>query len=204
VGLAGFGTLGQLVARKLQGWNLRLLATDPYVDLNIARDLNVELVSFESLLGSSDIVSLHVPLLPETTRLMNDKAFGLMKRGAILVNTARGAVVDEAALLSALDSGQLSCAGLDVFEEEPLPQTSQLRTHPRLVVTDHMAWYSEEAQLDLQKSAAREVVRACTGGLPEAIANPQVLAKLRRCGDWTPNHLAIWQARRAEALVRPG
>ena len=197
LGLVGLGTLGQAIARKLRGWNLRIIATDPYLDPAIAKDLDVELVPFKELLSQSDIVSLHVPLLPETTHLLNDEAFRLLKRGAIIVNTARGAVIDEAALVRAIDSGLVNCAGLDVFETEPLALDSVLRTHPRIVATDHMAWYSEESQLDLQRSAAREVVRACTGGLPEAIANPEVLQKLGRANEWKPNHLARWQALRA-------
>lgn len=196
VGLVGFGTLGQTVARKLQGWNLHLCATDPCIDPEVAERLNVKLVPFETLLRTSDIVSLHAPLLPETTHLMNDAAFSLMKPGAILVNTARGAIVDEAALLRALERKQLNCAGLDVFETEALPSTSPLRNHPRVVVTDHIAWYSEESQLDLQRTAAQEVARVAAGKLPEAIANPEVLNKLGRAAEWTPNHVAIWQARR--------
>ncbi len=199
VGLVGFGTLGQTVARKLQGWNLHICATDPYVDPDIAQSLNVKLVPFEMLLRSADILSVHAPLLPETTHLMNDAAFGLVKPGAIFVNTARGAIVDEAALLRAVERRHINCAGLDVCETEPLPLSSPLRLHPRIVVTDHIAWYSEESQLDLQRSASQEVARVCAGKLPEAIANPEVLAKLGRAAEWSPNHLARWQARRAQA-----
>ena len=123
-----------------------------------------------------------------------------MKRGAILVNTARGPVVSAEALLQALDHGQLACAALDVFEAEPPPGNSAVRQHPRLIITDHMGWYSEESQQELQRRAAEEVVRFCTGGLPEAIANPEVLVKLGRANEWTPNHLARWQRLRAERL----
>ena len=200
LGLVGFGTLGQTVARKLQGWDLRILATDPYVDAGVAKGLKVELVPFEKLLQESDIVSLHAPLLPETKHLMNGAVFGLMKRGAVLVNTARGAIVDEIALQQALNCGQINCAGLDVFEHEPLSKDSALRKHPRVVVTDHMAWYSEDSQLELQQRAAREVARVCMGELPEAIANPEVLEKLGRSAEWTPNHVARWQAQRRKAL----
>jgi D-3-phosphoglycerate dehydrogenase / 2-oxoglutarate reductase len=197
LGIVGLGTLGQAVARKLQGWNLRIIATDPYLEANVAHELDVELVPFEDLLRQSDFVSLHVPLLPETTHLINSTTIGLMKRGAVLVNTARGPVVSGSALLRALDEGHLSCAALDVFEQEPPPAESALLRHPRLIVTDHMAWYSEESQLELQRRAAEEVARCCTGRLPEAIANPEVLKKLGRANEWTPNHLARWQARRA-------
>jgi D-3-phosphoglycerate dehydrogenase / 2-oxoglutarate reductase len=203
VGLIGLGTLGQAVARKLQNWNVRLVATDPYLDLANAKSLNVELIPLTTLLAESDILSLHVPLLPESTHLINDWALAQMKRGAILVNTARGPVCDGAAIIRALDSGQLSAAALDVFESEPLASDSPLRHHPRLLVTDHTAWYSEESQVELQQRAACEVVRACMGGLPEAIANPEVLVQLGREKEWTPNYLASWQARRAATLSRP-
>jgi D-3-phosphoglycerate dehydrogenase len=179
-GIIGVGNLGQAVARKLQGWNIRLLGTDPFIEPKIAHALNVELVPLQTLLRESDFVSLHVPLLPETRHLINASTLAQMKRGAILVNTARGPVVSGSDLLRALDQGQLSCAALDVFEEEPPAKNSTLRNHPRLLVTDHTAWYSEESQLELQRRAAEEVTRACTGTLPEAIANPEVLARLSR------------------------
>jgi D-3-phosphoglycerate dehydrogenase / 2-oxoglutarate reductase len=202
LGLVGFGTLAQAVAKKLQGWNMRLIACDPYVDSESANALRVELVPFEELLAVSDYISLHVPLLPETHHLIRDETLRYMKRGAVLVNTARVSVVDGTAVLRALDSEQLSFAALDVFEEEPLPPDSALRKHPRLLVTDHTAWYSEESQIELQQRAAREVVRCCTGNLPEAIANPEVLDLLGRTAEWQPNHLARWQRRRAEMRDR--
>ncbi len=200
LGIVGLGTLGQAVARKFQGWGLRLVATDPFIDRPVADQLGVELMPFETLLQESDFVSLHVPLLTETRHLINRATLSLMKRGAILVNTARGPVVHGLDLLRALDEGQLSCAALDVFEEEPPARESPLRRHPRLLISDHVAWYSEESQMELQRRAAEEVVRVCTGRLPEAIANPEVLVKLGRAAEWQPNHLARWQAKRAAAL----
>jgi D-3-phosphoglycerate dehydrogenase / 2-oxoglutarate reductase len=201
VGLVGFGTLGQAVARKLGGWNLRLLAADPYIEREIVRRAGAELVPLDLLLRESDFVSLHLPLLPETRHLMAADTLARMKRGAILINTARGGLVSGAALLEALERGQLNAAALDVFEEEPLPADSALRSHPRLLVTDHMAWYSEESQIELQERAAREMARACTGGLPEHIANPEVLEPLGRAQEWTPTHLARWQAERGRRNV---
>jgi D-3-phosphoglycerate dehydrogenase / 2-oxoglutarate reductase len=203
LGLVGLGTLGQAVARKLSSWNIRLVAHDPYLDESVARALGVRLMALPELLSQSDFISLHVPLLPETTRLIRAETIALMKPRAILINTARGPVVCGESLLRALDSGQIECAALDVFEQEPLPPDSPLRHHPRLLVTDHTAWYSEESQIELQQRAAREVVRICTGGLPEAIANPEVLALLGRTREWQPNHLAVWQSRRAAALALP-
>jgi D-3-phosphoglycerate dehydrogenase len=203
IGIVGLGTLGQAVARKLQNWNLRLIATDPYVDPAIAQQLSVQLLPLETLLRESDYISLHVPLLPETTHLINPSTLALMKRGSILINTSRGPVVDGTALLAALDSGHLASAALDVFEQEPPLPSSPLRNHPRLIITDHMAWYSEDSQLDLQRKAALQATAVCLGRLPEAIANPEVLDRLGRAAEWTPNHLARWQRLRAAKLHNP-
>ncbi len=123
-----------------------------------------------------------------------------MKPSAILINTARGPVIDNQALLVALSEGRIAQAGLDVFEVEPPPADSPLRTHPRITVSDHVAWYSEESQTQLKITAAEEVVRACTGGLPIAIANPDVLNLLGRVAEWMPNDNARWQLKRIAAL----
>ena len=201
LGLVGFGNIAQSVARKMQGWSMRLLATDPFVDPERATALGVRLVDLDTLLRESDYVSLHVPLLPETRHLMNERSFSLMKPGAILVNTARGPVVDAKALLGALESKRVSQAALDVFEEEPPPLGSPLRTHPSMILTDHVAWYSEESQAELKVTAAEEAVRVCTGGLPKSIANPDVLQRIGRLKDWTPNDTYRWQVKRLEKLT---
>jgi D-3-phosphoglycerate dehydrogenase len=199
-GLIGLGNIGQSVARKLAGWQMTLLASDPFVDPKRAQELGVRLVDQGTLLGVSDYVSLHVPLLPETRHLMNDSQFSQMKSGAILINTARGPVVDAKALLGALDAGKVALAALDVFEQEPLPLDSPLRTHPRMILTDHVAWYSEESQAELKVTAAEEAVRVCQGRLPRSIANPEVLHLLGRFKDWTPTEMYQWQLRRLERL----
>jgi D-3-phosphoglycerate dehydrogenase len=200
LGLVGFGNIGQAVARKLAGWNLKLLATDPFVEPARAKALGVKLVDLDMLCGESDYVSLHVPLLPETRHLIGERTLGLMRPGAIVINTARGQVVDSPALLAAVESEQLAGAGLDVFEEEPLPPDSPLRRHPRIIVTDHTAWYSEESQVQLQTTAAEEIVRVCTGGLPASLANPEVLHRLGRFAEWTPSDNVRWQLKRMEKL----
>lgn len=200
MGLVGLGNIGRAVARKLNGWGMKLIATDPFVDAQRAEELGVRLVDFETLLKSSDYVSLHVPLLPETRHLMSARQFSLMKPGAILVNTARGPIVDGKALLDALNKGTLAQAALDVFEEEPPPATSPLRKHPNLILSDHLAWYSEDSQLELKISAAEEAVRVCTGGLPRSIANPDVLDRLGRLKDWSPNDTYRWQVKRIERI----
>ncbi len=203
LGLVGFGNIGQSMARKLNGWGLKLLVSDPFVDPKRAGDLGVKLVDLETLCRESDYVSLHCPLLPETQHLINQRTLALMKPGAILINTARGPIVDLNALRQALDAGHIASAGLDVFEEEPLPADSPLRKHPRVVLTDHTAWYSEESQVQLQRIAAEEMVRVCTGGLPHSLANPEVLQRLGRFAEWTPSETVRWQLRRLEKLGAP-
>lgn len=201
LGLVGFGNIAQATARKMGGWGMRLLATDPFVDPARAKELNTELVPLDTLLRESDYVSLHVPLLPETRHLIGARELALMRRNSILVNTARGPVLDNRALLEALDSGHLAHAALDVFEEEPPVLNSPLRAHPRLIMSDHIAWYSEESQRELKITAAEEVVRVCTGKLPLAIANPEVLQRLGRFQEWVPNYNAQWQLKRLAALA---
>ena len=195
IGLVGFGQIGQAMARKLAGWELRILANDPFVE-----SASVKLVDLETLCRESDYVSIHAPLLPETRHLIGAKQFAMMKPGVILVNTARGPLVDTAALLQALRGGRVTQAALDVFEEEPLPANSPLRAHPQIIVTDHMAWYSEESRIQLQKTAAREAVAICLGGLPQSMANPEVLYKLGRFEEWTPSPTAQWQIKRMRLL----
>ena len=200
IGLVGLGNIGRAMARKLSGWGMRILAVDPFVDAKRAHAQGAELVDFQRLCRESDYISLHVPLLPETRHLINAEALALMKRGVVLVNTARGPVVDTNALLKAIQSGHVASAGLDVFEEEPLPSDSPFCSHSRIVVSDHVAWYSEESQIQLQKSAAREAVRVCTGGLPESMANPEVLPRLNGFKDWTPSETVQWQLKRLAQL----
>ena len=200
LGLVGLGNIGQTVARKLGGWGMRLLATDPFVAPEKAAALAVELVDLDTLCRESDFISLHAPLLPETRHLIGRREFDQMKPGVILVNTARGPVLDAEALLAALDTGRVAAAGLDVFEVEPLAADSPLRSHPRIIVSDHTAWYSEESVAELQTTVAEESVRVCTGGLPLSLANPEVLQRLGRFAEWTPSDAARWQLKRLERL----
>ena len=200
LGLVGLGNIGQAVVRKMSGWGMTLLANDPFVSAEVAQQLGVRLVGLDTLLGESDYVSLHVPLLPETVHLISQRELDRFKPGAILVNTARGPVLDNIALLGALNSGRIAQAALDVFEVEPPPADSPLRCHPRIALSDHVAWYSEESQTELQITAAEEAVRVCSGGLPAAIANPEVLERVGRLAEWVPNYNARWQLLRLKRM----
>ena len=198
LGLVGFGCVGQAVAQRLQGWGLTILASDPYADERRAESLGVQLVHLDMLCARSDYISLHLPLLPETRHLFNARQFALVKRGAMLINTARGAVINTEDLMQALADGRISRVALDVFEEEPLPPESPFRRHPQVLFSDHNAWYSEESQAAIQKLAAEEVVRVCSGKLPQALANPEVLPRIGYKGTWNPPEHLLWQAKRAK------
>jgi phosphoglycerate dehydrogenase-like enzyme len=140
VGLVGFGAVGRCLTPMLQGVGARVL----YTDTGPVRDAAAAFLSFESLLSTADIVSLHLPLTRETAGIMNAAAFASMKPGSILINTARGGLVDEAALADALASGHLRGAGLDVFSAEPVESGNRLLKLPNVIVTPHLAWFTGE------------------------------------------------------------
>jgi len=200
LGIVGLGNIGSRLAQKVRGWGMRVLAHDPFVEPERAAELGAAPVDLDTLLRESDYVSLHVPLLPETHHLIDAQAFARMKPGVTVVNTARGPVVDEQALLAALDSGKVASAALDVFEREPLAADSPLRQHPRLLLSNHVAWYSEDAEAELHRSVAEDAVRVCGNGLPLALANPEVLHALGRFDEWKPTWNARWRWKRAAQL----
>lgn len=154
LGLVGFGKIPRRVAAKAKAFGFHIIASDPHLAPGVFAEHGVEKVDIARLLRTADIISLHCPLLPETTHLVNRETISRMKPGAILVNTSRGPVVEEEALIEALRSGKLNGAGLDVFEAEPLPAGSPLRTFPNVLLTSHAASVSERAVVTLQSKAA--------------------------------------------------
>ena len=148
VGFVGFGRIARAVARKMSGFGLHYLAYDPYAPADAGAGLGVQLVSLEDLLRRSDVVTLHLPATPETRNMFNAHAFNLMKPSAILVNTARGFLIDEQALLAALNEGRLRGAALDVFRDEPMRADSPLLSCDNVVMTPHTAGYSIEGLAD--------------------------------------------------------
>jgi len=172
LGIAGYGHVGRAVHRKLSGFPFsRILIYDPHKDPAMIRSRGAEPVSFDQFLAESDYISLHVPLNHETRHMIGRSELAKMKDGAILVNTARGAVIDEPELVDALSSGKLSAAGLDVFEQEPMVATSQLRMLDNVVLTDHTGYYSEESIGELKTKAAQNVLRVLTGNPPVSPVN---------------------------------
>ena len=174
LGLVGFGRIPQLVAPKAQSFGMKVITYDPYVPKEVLAKAGVRHAEFEELVKTSDFISLHCPLMPETRHIMSAKVFAMMKPSAYLVNTGRGPLVDEAALAAALDKGQLGGAALDVVEKEP-PTGSPILGRDNVIITPHTAFYSEEALLDLQTKAAEEVVRVLSGQAPKNPVNPDVL-----------------------------
>jgi D-3-phosphoglycerate dehydrogenase len=163
LGLIGFGNIPRTLAPKAKAFGLHVLTHDPYVSQDVLAAAGVDGVSFDELLGRSDFISVHAPLLPATRGLMNASAFAKMKKRAFLINTARGPLVDEAALVVALDSGQLGGAALDVVATEPLAKDSPLLGRDNVILTPHTAFYSVEALEELQTKCAGDVARVLAG-----------------------------------------
>jgi D-3-phosphoglycerate dehydrogenase len=166
LGLVGLGNIPRRVVPKAKAFGFKVIAHDPFIAAAVAQELGVELVSFERLLEISDFISVHAPLTSQTRGLFNADAFKRMKKGACVVNTARGPLVDEAALAAALDAGHLGGAALDVVAVEPLSKDSPLLGRPNVIVTPHTAFYSVEALEELQTKCATDVARVLSGEKP--------------------------------------
>jgi D-3-phosphoglycerate dehydrogenase len=163
LGLVGLGRVGAEVSRRALGLDMRVLVFDPYVPDEHARHLGLEPVELDALLEAADIVSLHVPLTDSTRGILNEARIGRMRRGAFLINCARGGLVDEAALLAALDEGRLAGAGIDVFPSEPVDPGDPLPKHPKVVATPHLGASTVEAQANVAAQVAGEVLAVLEG-----------------------------------------
>jgi D-3-phosphoglycerate dehydrogenase len=179
MGLVGFGRIPRALAPKAQALGFAVIAFDPYLPPEAGAPLGVRLVDFETLLRESDVVSIHAPLTEETRGLFGDREFGQMKPGAFLVNTSRGPLVQEAALIRALESGRLAGAGLDVLETEPPAPGNPLLRMPNVALTPHIGFYSEQSLVELQTKAAQEVRRALMGERPLNVVNREILGRAR-------------------------
>lgn len=175
VGIIGLGNIGRKVAEKISGFKVKLFAYDPYVDKKIAQQINVELVDLETLLKESDVVTIHTALTRETKHMIGENELKLMKKTAFIINTARGAIIDEKALIKALKEGWIAGAALDVFEEEPPNPDNPLLKMDNVLVTPHFASCTFEAYQREAIMAAEEVLRVLKGEPPKFIANPEVL-----------------------------
>ncbi|MCY4093055.1 MAG: C-terminal binding protein [Caldilineaceae bacterium] len=174
LGLIGFGHIARLVNRKLSGYEMKVLAHDPYVGADVLAEHGVQQATFEEVLSQSDFVSLHCPLLAETRHLIGERELRLMQPRSILINTSRGPVVDEAALLRALQEGWIAAAGLDVLEQEPAAADNPLFNLDNVVVTPHIAGYTDRSLEDSWRLSVETAVTLSEGRWPRSYVNPNV------------------------------
>jgi D-3-phosphoglycerate dehydrogenase len=178
LGLVGLGHIGRLVAAKARGFGLDVVAYDPYLRADDENANEARLVDLDDLLASADIVSVHCPLNASTHHLLGRRELALMKPTALLINTARGPIVDQAALIEALSERRLAGAGLDVFETEPLPADDPLRQLDNVILTPHSASWSVESSAECRRVAVEHVVTVLRGGVPSDVVNRAVLNRV--------------------------
>jgi D-3-phosphoglycerate dehydrogenase len=171
-GIFGFGRIARAVAHRALAFGFRVIAHDPFVPDEVTRRAGVEPVSRGDLLAQADLLALHMPLTSETHHLIGRASLPRTKPGVLIVNTARGGLIDTAALIEALDSGQVAGAALDVLETEPIPADHPLWLRKNVFMTGHLAWYSEEALRQLQRQVGEECARVLRGEPPRSVVNP--------------------------------
>ena len=177
LGIVGAGRIGTAVAMRSVGFGMKVIYTDTIRNETLEKTLKAKRVHLDALLTQSDFISLHVPLLPETTHLISTRELGLMKKTAFLVNTCRGPVVDERALVNALRSGEISGAGLDVYENEPQLEPG-LKELKNVVLLPHIGSATVEARTKMAVMAAENLIAALRGQMPPNLVNPKVLEKM--------------------------
>ncbi len=178
LGIIGLGRIGRQSAQKAAAFGMEVAAYDPYVDDDIFERLGVErFYDLEPMLAACDAITIHAPLTDETYHLIDDAALAAMPRHAVLVNTARGAIVDRPSLERALKSNAIAAAGIDVLEVEPPTGEEELLHMPNAIVTPHIAWYSEESHRQNEVLGMDELVRVLRGQRPRYVVNPQIFSR---------------------------
>jgi len=177
LGIVGLGRIGKALARKAQAFGLRVIAVDPYVTAEQASNLGVERVDLDSLLRQSDYISLHALLTDATKKLIDGPALKKMKSTAVIINNARGGLIDEAALYAAVSEERIAGAGIDVTDPEPPRTDDPLLQLDNVLVTAHSSFYSAEGVVELRQRAVEAVVQVLQGGWPPFLANPEVMQR---------------------------
>ena len=175
IGVVGFGRIGQAVASKARAFGMNVLAADPFIESSTVESFGGSLVELDELLGESDFVSLHTPLSDETRNMIGRDELAAMKREAFLINAARGPLIDEDALYNALANGIIAGAGLDVMVDNVPSQEHPLLGLENVIITPHVAFFSQESTLELEQRAATEVVKVMHGEMPDNLVNTAVL-----------------------------
>ncbi len=182
LGILGFGRIGRAIATKAVGFGMKIVAFDPLIEPGQTipiDDNNVEIISFEDVLKRSHFITVHTPLTPETEGMIGPDELNSMMPGSIIVNCARGGIIQEQALADALHSGHLAGAGLDVVEPAPPPNDHPLLSAPNIIITPHTAFFSQASTIELERRTAEEALRVLNGNHPENLINPDVLGKSR-------------------------
>lgn len=175
LGLIGFGRIGRAMANKASGFGMKLNIYDPHVNPDPARDYKAEFVGLDTLLQTSDVVTIHCILTSETENLVGAAELKKMKKTAFLIDVSRGAIIEEKALLTALQENWIAGAGLDVFAEEPLLPGHPLLALENVILTPHLAWYTKEAAERLEQEILQRTLEILEGKTPQNIINPEVL-----------------------------
>lgn len=178
VGIVGLGNIGKSFAAKAKALGYRCIAYDPYIPESVFTEHGVHRVDFADLLERADVVSLHLPHNDETHHLIDEAALGRMKQSAFLINTSRGRIVDQAALCRALKQNEIAGAGVDVLEDEPPDAHDELLSLSNVVITPHIAYYSEQAYIKMRSTTAQSAVDVLKGRMPFSVVNADVLEKL--------------------------
>jgi D-3-phosphoglycerate dehydrogenase len=176
MGLVGSGRIGVVLAKKIAAFDVKVIAFDPYLE---KAPEGIELTDFDTVLKESDFISIHCPLNDSTRHLIGEKAFKKMEKKPLLINTSRGPVIDEKALIEALQQGLISGAGLDVLEKEPPDSQSSLLKKENVILSPHIGFYSEESISELKRRTAKNVVDVLTGRWPKSVVNQEVKRRIR-------------------------
>ncbi|MBE9509445.1 MAG: C-terminal binding protein [Bacteroidetes bacterium] len=179
LGIIGCGNIGSLVLKKMSGFGMKILVSDPYLSEERYKELGIEHVPFDDVIKESDIITIHVPVTNETRGMFHLEKFRLMKKTAVIINTARGPVLSTDDLITALKTGIISGAGIDVYETEPPHPDSEIITMDNVILSPHIAWYSEEGGWDIRYMIMDDVKSFIEGKPPKFVINPDVLKKSR-------------------------
>jgi len=178
LGIIGCGNIGSLVLKKMSGFEMKILVSDPYLSKERYKELSIEHLPFDDVIKESDIITIHVPVTEETRAMFNLEKFRLMKKTAVIINTARGPVLNNDDLITALKTGIISGAGIDVYETEPPHPDSEIITMDNVILSPHIAWYSEEGGWDIRYMIMDDVKAFLDGKPPRFVINPEVLENL--------------------------
>jgi len=181
LGIIGCGRIGSAVLQRMRGFEMKFLVCDPYLTEDRKKELGIETVSLERVLRESDIISIHTPLNDETRHMIRREQLKMMKQSSFIINSARGGIVDELALMDAIENGTIAGAGVDVYEfREPPDRRSKLSSLENLVMTPHLGWYSVESERNIRERIVAQILKVIDGQLPDNIVNAEVLTKIDR------------------------